>query len=59
VQRTGGIMLLLLAILLGLAVLAIHFARVTHVVLIMLFLGVIAGGTVFFAAGYITQFGGR
>ena len=44
-------MLLVTAIFLFLAFLAIKFARVTHVALILLFFGTIVGGAVLLAAG--------
>jgi hypothetical protein len=51
----GSPMLLVLVLFVLLAALAIRFAKVAHVVLIVLFLGTVAGVVTYFASGYVIQ----
>ena len=48
-------MLLVLVLFVLLAALAIRFAKVTHVVLIVLFLSTVAGAVTYFAPGYVIK----
>lgn len=48
-------MLLVIVLFVLLAALAIRFAKVMHVVLIVLFLGTVAGAATYLASGYVIQ----
>ena len=51
-------MFLVIALFLGLAFLAIIFPKVTHVTLMLVSIGTVAGIAVYFAAGSIAQYVG-
>ena len=52
-------MFIVIALFLGLAFLAIIFPKVTHVALILLSIGTVAGIAVYFAAGSLAQYVGH